>query len=167
MDTVAHIGLLPRTLTSIEWIPVDKLATIITEIIQSEHKTESSRTLVYNLVNPHPASWDSLLETMTSHLGLDGDSDAIVSLAEWIAELERYDRTNLADLASKPALKLLDVFKQCDAGNGDLRFNTRDGIKNSETMRRLACVGPEWMDVWMRQWDMQKDKTRGYRSDRG
>lgn len=51
----------------------------------------------------------------------------MVSLKEWIGRLEGYDRTDVDELVSKPALKLLDLVSEFEAGNDDLVFERGGG----------------------------------------
>ncbi|KAL8728735.1 MAG: hypothetical protein Q9166_005222 [cf. Caloplaca sp. 2 TL-2023] len=151
IKTSKSIGSLPRTLVPVDWIPVDKLAVIVDEIMHVDLEAKNAGARVYNLVNPYPATWESLLATLRNHLGLDGKA-TVVSLTDWIARLNSHDRTDLEELASKPALKLLDLLGEFEAGNAGLVFETTSGVEVSETLRALQSVGPEWMEIWLKQW---------------
>lgn len=37
-------------------------------------------------------------------------------------------------------------------GSEDAELETIDTVSRSETMRGLTAVGPEWMEIWLRQW---------------
>ena len=159
IQTAKAMGMLPGELGPVDWIPVDPLAGMVAEILcadragdimgKGEGKGEGAR--VYNLVNPRVAHWAELLPTLQTHLKLPG-SEAIVPLRQWIQRLETYDRSDVNQLVQKPALKLLDLLKAIEAGDGDLRFETARGREVSGVMRGLGKVGVEWMGVWMRQW---------------
>ena len=152
IKTCASMGKLPGELTDVAWIPVDKLADVISEVIHSDsHTRVADTTRVYNLVNPKAVAWSELIGTIQEHLGLEEPRTAI-SLPDWIAELEKSDRTDLVVLRDKPALKLLNLFAEIQAGNSELAFDTKNGSQVSQTLRRLEAVGPKWMGLWMKQW---------------
>ncbi|KAL8782953.1 MAG: hypothetical protein Q9195_009526, partial [Heterodermia aff. obscurata] len=151
IKTCESMGKVPGELTDVAWIPVDKLADVISEIIHSDSHTRVADTRVYNLVNLKAVAWRELVGTIQEHLGLKGPKTA-VSLLHWIAELEKSDRTDLVALRDKPALKLLDLFAEIQAGNSELAFDTKNGTQASQTMRGLGPVGPKWMGLWMKQW---------------
>lgn len=49
---------------------MDKLAVIVDEIMRAELATKSAEARVYNLVKPHPTSWECLLGVLQRGLGL-------------------------------------------------------------------------------------------------
>lgn len=66
-----HLGVLPDSLGSMEiidWIPVDRLAVIITEILDAmmllPRDDEAAKEQVYNLVNLNVTTWSALLPTV-------------------------------------------------------------------------------------------------------
>ncbi len=104
---------------------------------------------IYNLVNPHPIAWESLLGTLQSHLGHQVD---IVSLRDWINSLLKLDVLDSSELARHPALKLLEIFEEIENGKGSLAFDAEHGVRASKTMATLYTVNPAWMNVWLERW---------------
>lgn len=138
------------SLPVIDWIPVDKLATIIIEIIHSDTTANNAGNAdIYNLVNPHPIAWESLLGTLQSHLGHQVD---IVLLRDWINSLLKLDVLDSSELARHPALKLLEMFEEIENGKGSLAFDAEHGVRASKTMATLDTVNPAWMNIWLEQW---------------
>ena len=69
--------------------------------------------------------------------------------------LEQIDRTDTRQLTSKPALKILDFFRDMEnemKQGRRAKLSTVHGVSASRTMAKLKPVGTEWMEVWLRQW---------------
>ena len=155
IKTAKSVGALPASLVPVEWIPVDRLASVVGEIMHADLAGSGldegkGRARVYNLVNPERVSWGDLVPVLQERLGVE----KVVDLKEWIVMLEQFDGTDLEELSSKPALKLLDLLRDLEAGNGDLVFETRGAMGVSETLRELRAVGDKWMRVWLEQWGL-------------
>lgn len=150
IKTSKSIGYLPDHVLNIDWIPVDKLAATIVEILHFATRTEKS--WVYNIVNPRLAPWGSLLDTIRLRLG---SHVQIIPLHEWINKLEGLDRTNTRALSVWPAIKILDFYRTLDkerSSEEGSRYTTDHGLAASQTMATLAPVSKEWMNIWLDQW---------------
>lgn len=177
-----HLGLLPASLGPMEivdWIPVDVLAQIITELM----KTSTNRTptvvsqatgsaeevtkhhhifsdnhhlelpLVYHTVNPSKILWSDILPSLQSRFSMSVLD--VVPLPSWIDALRRsYSDTD--NVSQNPALKLLDFLedleKQSSAGLEPVVLETINTEKQSQTMAALGPISQEWVDNWIRQW---------------
>ncbi|KAI9046454.1 hypothetical protein LZ554_009203 [Drepanopeziza brunnea f. sp. 'monogermtubi'] len=187
-----HLGLLPTSLgaqDSIAWIPVDLLAQIIVELLLSSSPissptptttattattTSSSTPLTryFNLTNPHPKTWSSLLPTIQSFYAPTHPLQP-VPFTEWVQRLADSAAATTSDSDAKavernPAVKLLDFYRDAsevqaegknDAerkkngnGNGIATMQTANAERESATMSRLGAVGPEWMRLWLEGW---------------
>lgn len=155
IQTAKAMGVLPRELGPVDWIPVDRLAGVVAEIVRGDFRGgeegEGEGARVYNLTNPRVTHWGELLPTLQTHLALPG-TEAIIPLKEWVQRLETYDRSDVNQLVQKPALKLLELLKGIEAGDGELRFETGRAREGSGGMRGLERVGEVWMGGWLRQW---------------
>ncbi|KAL1969482.1 hypothetical protein VTN77DRAFT_8920 [Rasamsonia byssochlamydoides] len=148
-------GRIPRDLGSapVDWIPVDKLATIIIELVASRRGTQSeTRCTAFNLINPHTTAWESLIPAVQRHY----PHIEPVDLATWVSELEEINSTNPseAEVAAKPALKLLDFYRGLLTTEGGLSspIEQRQTKEASATMRNLGPVDQPLMENWLRQW---------------
>ncbi len=56
-------------------------------------------------------------------------------------------------MAKNPGIKLLQWFEQMKAGGEEAELETKETAKRSETLRGLTAVGPEWMEIWLKQWN--------------
>ena len=160
-----YLQMLPDSLDlvspGINYMPVDYCARIVCElseqVVAASTKNRQRKGLVdyYHVVNPHDASWPSLIGCIQEYFGA---SLRIVPLASWIEALDRSsmegDKNRSID--RNPALRLLQWFK--DMAHGQLssgvasRLSTQRATELSQGMRDLRPVSKEWMDLWLRQW---------------
>ncbi len=151
IKTSKSLECLPNYIPDMNWIPVDKLASIIIEIARFAVINDTAWT--YNIVNTTPVPWASLLDIVRKRLGWQ---TKIVDLNEWIRMLERLDRNNTDEVQMHPALKILEFYRGLDSAKvrdgGHQKYCTEHGIAASETMARLEPVCPAWMENWLDQW---------------
>jgi thioester reductase-like protein len=150
LKTSKAMGIIPNTLGAIDWIPIDVLAEIFRDIVHDLRKTE--RATVFNLVNPHKATWEQLLPTVVERWHV-----APVSFSMWVDELKKIERSGQADLHALPALKVLDFFTNMAAdlggsGNRSLEFDTGNGRRASPAMESLRAIDAKAMSTWLDQW---------------
>ena len=162
-----YLGLLPDSLGSmgaINWVPVDVLARIIVQLLNTTYDTSAasySPPLVYNLVNPKVVPWSGLRDTIRTEFG-GPDKIRIVSLTEWVEALERSTEDNHGFVVeSNPATKLLgfwkgasDKSKNISSVDGQVQeeFQVTRLQKDSSQAAGLKAVSPEWMKIWLKQW---------------
>ena len=146
IQTSKAMGCVPDALMDVDWIPADVLARIILDLAHRDH--EGFQT--YNLINPHNREWQTLVPSIQKVLGGE-----MVSLREWIDRLKAVDGNDKAEVAMKPALKILDWFSDVEAGlvggREGIKYATANGTSASGTMRELGPVSEEWMGHWLRQ----------------
>lgn len=141
---------IPASIPDVDWILVNKLASIILELVHTGVETGTPQ--IFNLVNPTSAPWAPLVPPIQKRFGSECQ---VVPLAEWIDILKQVDMNDKEELASKPALKILDFYMDLErAGSvAGLTYDTEHGLAASETMATLAPVSAEWMETWLDQWD--------------
>jgi len=139
IKTSKSLNSLSSYVLDIDWIPVDKLATIILEIVHFAVTTDKAR--IYNV---------------RKRLG---PQIQVVQLAEWIETLERLDGTDPCELTTKPAIKILDFYRRLEgarsrsgSATAGSEYSTAHVIAVSKTMAELAPVNMGWMDIWLNQW---------------
>ncbi|CAJ2500366.1 Uu.00g032190.m01.CDS01 [Anthostomella pinea] len=141
-------------LASVDWVPSDVLASAVGDIATNfagNICSDLSACEVVHLVNPEVRPWEDLLPVMKSRLGVS----QVVSLSDWVAELEQVDVNDKDALRSRPAVKILDFFRDMGQGGGgggggdEAAFSTERASRMSETLRRLGPVRDEWMEKWM------------------
>lgn len=115
----------------------------------AEEPSPPAWTRYHNIVNPKYGSWNSLVPTVIEKLG--GNIEP-VSFAEWFDALQA-TAAKTEDVAKNPGIKLLEWFEQMKAAGEEAELETVETAKRSETLSGLTAVGPEWMEIWLRQWN--------------
>lgn len=80
---------------------------------------------------------------------------SVVSLAEWVEELEHIRNPSPQDLAKRLALKLLSFYQALarNAGAPNAEISVENSKKASRTMASLGPVSLAQMSNWLNQWD--------------
>ena len=103
----------------------------------------------HNVVNPHPGSWEALIPAITKHFD---DKVKPVTFQSWFEALKATaSKTN--DVAKNPGIKLLEFFEQMGNAGGEVVLETQQTVSKSPALGDLRAVGPEWMEIWLNQWD--------------
>ncbi len=164
-----HLRRLPASLASldrIDWVPVNRAADILVELLFAGSSTEQEQgntaTAVYHLVNPTAAAWADLLPTIQACLAQSGTAAEVVAWDAWLAalgasaeEAERQGQGGAGaepDYDANPGLKLLDFYRAATAAPPLPVLGTEATLKHSPTLRSLGAVTPAWMGTWMAQW---------------
>lgn len=149
------LGLLPESMNTIDWIPVDTLASIVRDLVKTGCNETTSR--VYNVINPHVAEWPDMLEAILEHWRSHGLEDVkVVPWEEWLRALNNAAAQS-SDLDQLPAAKISDFFAGL-AGDAEackknrLTYETRKAQTSSITMANLRAIDGDAMRTWMRQW---------------
>lgn len=147
IKTSKSLGLLPRELPPVDWIPINHLAEIILELACSDFKSEEDEK-VYNLVNPRSASWVALLNTIQEHLG---PKIEIAPFTNWLTALKGMQ--GLQDISTMPALKLLGFFQGLEMDRKTVKFETKRALETSKSLAQIESVNSRWMSIWLEQWN--------------
>lgn len=153
VETSKSLQCLPNYIPDLDWIPVDKLATIVTEITRFAVTTDTSQT--YNIVNPSPVPWLSQLDTVKKRLG---PKTKVIELHEWIQMLERLDANDADVIRMHPAIKILNFYRGFESAtvgagkSGSQKYCTAHGTAASESMAGLDSICSSWMENWLNQW---------------
>jgi thioester reductase-like protein len=154
------LGVVPSTIggmDGVDWIPVDILGRIITELISAPKPSASKfakGARVFNLVNPTPAKFADLIPAIKAYFlekyAKDIDNTAF---KEWLELLKSKDASDPKVLEELPALKIVDFFESIK-GEGGMGggFETTGSQEVSASMRDLRPVTGDWMNVWLAQW---------------
>ena len=149
IKTSKSLGYLPNYLPDADWIPVDTLATIILDI--AHFSINNNNSWIYNIVNPHPTAWTSLIDTALERLG---PQIKLLDLSAWIDMLMKVDHSDAREVKEKPAVKIVDFYRECDKGGsmGSVRYRTANAIAASTRMAEIQPVSARWMRIWLDQW---------------
>ncbi|KAL4803729.1 hypothetical protein BDV18DRAFT_162739 [Aspergillus unguis] len=151
LKTSGAIGLVPDELGGfgVDWIPVDTLATIILEVLQTR-LTQPNPNAFFHLTNPVKNSWSSLLPSIQSSLS---NPVTPVAFPTWISTLESIKYPSEDDVTDKPALKLLQFFRALASGQAmGPDISTLRAQKASASMAGLKGVDGALMENWIKQW---------------
>ena len=154
LKTSKSLGILPADGAPADWIPVDILASAIVDFVHDGLAAgHNGPQKVYNVLNPTPVPWSSLLGAILQHLG--PDSPRVVSLSQWIEEVERVDSSDSTQLAKYPAVKILDYFRDLGRTKWQeeplLSYSTKNAVEASNAMRELKPVNEEWIEIWLKR----------------
>lgn len=146
VKTSKALALLPNDLPPIDWIPINKLATAITELML--HDVKTGELEAYNLVNPHPVNWPSLKDFVKASCP-PGTQE--VSLEDWVARLRALPESK-DEADAKPALKIIPFFEEMAKKDTSSPFEVNRSVRASATMASLEPVNEQWLNVWLKQW---------------
>jgi thioester reductase-like protein len=142
----------------VDWVPVDVAAEAITDVLLHRE----SGYAVYNIANPHPISWSSVVEMLQSSsllsAGKQNTSEKMeeVDMKEWVHRLKTLSVTKGAEPTSIPGLKLLHFFENmCDEEEGHVVskvFATEKTRSVSRALRECASMSAEWIEMNMDRW---------------
>ncbi|KAH7400247.1 hypothetical protein BKA64DRAFT_723003 [Cadophora sp. MPI-SDFR-AT-0126] len=148
----AAISKLPSSLgtsDTLDWIPVDILATIILElcVIVGPRNTQSCKKF-FNILNPAQGSWANLLPVIQSFEAVSNAK--VVSWKDWLETLKLASHLLTEDPVILSGAKSLPFFEGLSKKNSKMTIaNTEE---SSDTLATLRPVSKEWMGIWMRQW---------------
>ncbi|KAK5019294.1 putative NRPS-like protein biosynthetic cluster [Cryomyces antarcticus] len=158
--TSKALGRIPAELGLVDWIPVDKLANTIKDLVFAN--IEKASLEVYNLVNPRVSSWSDLVPAVQNfYKELHSSSPAMktIPLDKWVEALERIDLNNRDAVDEMPSIKILDFYKAIGESlstspiSNIAAFDTDNLSRESDTMRNLRSIDRETVTIWLRQWD--------------
>ena len=149
LKTSKSMGLIPNDLQPIDWVPVDLVAKIVTEISLANLNQPTKSPAYYNVVNPRPVPWQLALDLVIQSCGREMQA---VPLSTWVQKLQTFDPSDMHELASKPALKLLKFFSLLSSRRGPpAKYSTTSAVQASETLARLGPVDESMMRTWLDQ----------------
>lgn len=135
------------TVQTLSWLPVNKAADVISEIILVPHPYDS----VYHVENPNRQSWYDMLLILRSELGLD-DSE-LLPMSEWVRAVDDVHEQKPGD---NPAGKLLTFFREDfpRMAGGDIVLGTDRSRAVSQNLRDLDVVCKKdvagYVEFWKR-----------------
>ena len=150
-----HLAALPDFLGSLEeidWVPIDLVSTIVTELALAQPERSRKETEVYHIVNLERTTWRDLLPFIQYQLG---DNIQIVPMATWVQKLRASAESSVSEaaLAKNPAIKLVDFYQGLvDATKTPTQLETRETEKKSATFRNLKAVKEDWLAKWISAW---------------
>lgn len=150
-----RLGCFPTSFPSrdnVDWVPVDKVARVLCEILESatlKLESEAKGTLpVYHVANPHAISWGNIVPWAADTLRLQ-----LVSFEDWLSKLEGCDEP-LEDVDKNPAVKLVEFYREAGKVSATRRMMTWKTAQASKTLREMVPVNQRWLTAWSKQWGL-------------
>ena len=148
LKTSRSIGLIPADLPPVDWISVDIVSKIVTELVLEDVRHSSLTPKYYHVVNPQPVSWREFLPSIEQYCG---PGVQVVPLSQWVEKLRTFDATDVKELSSKPALKTLNFFSLIASCGPTTKYQTSASVRASKTMADLEPVDQALMQIWLGQ----------------
>nr|ARJ54151.1 nonribosomal peptide synthetase [Ramalina conduplicans] len=149
LKTSNSLQLIPSGFPPVDWIPVDVVSKIVAELSLNDIRNSTPTPRYYNVVNPHPVPWQDFIPSLKQSCGPEAQ---VVPLTEWTEKLRQFDANDAAEVASKPALKMLDFYAMMAASaGGAAKYQTQAAVEASETMKGLEPVSASLMAMWVGQ----------------
>ncbi|KAI0401682.1 acetyl-CoA synthetase-like protein [Xylaria palmicola] len=155
INSSVYLGCFPTSFPSrdnIDWLPVDKVARVLVEILESATSTlessAESQLPVYHVANPHAISWSNIVPW-----AIDGLRLKPVSFEEWLGKLDSRDEP-LEDVDQNPAIKLVEFYRRAGRTDVPRRMATWRAAQASRTLREVGPVNKQWMMAWLKQWGL-------------
>jgi hypothetical protein len=130
----------------------DTLSSIMIDIVHTRHRDQSVFPhAVFHLTNYKTASWSSLIPAIQQKYNLEP-----IEFAAWVAELESIQSPSSAEVAAKPALKLLSFYQDfVDETKAALSvaLDVQKTKAASKTMNSLQPISASLMSNWLEQWN--------------
>lgn len=148
LKTSKLIGLIPEDLPAVDWIPVDLVSKIVSELAFADLGNPSQTPRYYHVVNPSPVPWVTYLPFVKQYCG---SASPVVPLSEWVQNLRKMDITNAQQINLCPALKMLNFFSLVASSGPTLKYQTLASKQASKTMTALEPVDESLMRLWLQQ----------------
>lgn len=148
LKTSKSMGLIPADFSPVDWIPVETVSKIITELTFENVRDLSPTPKYYHIVNPQPVPWRVFIPSIERYCGPGAQ---VVPLSQWVKKLRTFDATDSKELSSKPALKMLNFFSSMASGGPTTKYQTSASVQASKTMADLEPVSIALMETWLGQ----------------
>lgn len=121
------------------------------EIIHTRHADQPENpSAVFHLTNPEKTPWSSLIPTIQENYQIEP-----IDFGAWVTELEGVRNPTSADVATTPALKLLDFYRGLVDGSQaamSVDLDVQRAREASARMRVLEPISASLMANWLEQW---------------
>ena len=150
--TSRSMNIVPDDLLPVDWIPIDKVADIIIELLNHDlnlgNSYSNNQLSVYNIVNPQVVKWSDILEPMVQYTGSEAK---VVPLHEWCQRLNASDRTSLVEVEEKPSLKTMGFLDLVTSSCAFQSCATYKAEQASPTLASLEPISAEMLHRWIMQ----------------
>ncbi|TVY83972.1 Non-canonical non-ribosomal peptide synthetase FUB8 [Lachnellula suecica] len=147
VKTSKSLGMLPK-LGNIDWIPVDILVEVISELIHHDLQYSGGKT--YNLVNPRSANWEDIPEPFRACCGSE---TKVVSVHEWLQEIKKLEFGESAT-TQLPMVKMLDSIELLlnPHETGSVAYEKDQAVEASPTFANTPRITSAMVVKWIQEW---------------
>ncbi|KAI1437361.1 acetyl-CoA synthetase-like protein [Xylaria sp. CBS 124048] len=147
LRTAKSLRRMPDDLGHADWLPIDTAATMLQAFILRPAERAAQ---VYNLYPPHPAPWSLVCDLARDELGVDDR----VPLQTWVKALRDIRDPKPSDVATLPALKILEYFESIasPAGTAAVSFATEKALRVSQV--DVPPLDKETLRRWIQGWNL-------------
>ena len=143
------LGAVPASIgagAAVDWIPVDVLGRIVSELADDVAKRGAGAAVVYNVVNPKTTSWEDLLPAVKAVV------PEVVPPGEWVAKLRASRDAGARNLDQNPGVKLVDFYAQTFLSSGGDRpavtIEKQNLLWGRKTAGNLGPIKPGNLAKW-------------------
>ncbi|KAI0387834.1 hypothetical protein F5Y04DRAFT_286810 [Hypomontagnella monticulosa] len=140
------LRMIPAKVAMIDWVPVDVVATMLSEIALIP--PTSTEAQVYNISNPIPQDWDMMVSVLQEMLGIT----TTVSFGEWVQKLRDIIDPSADKIAEMPALKMLDYYASLDQIGANAAYATGKATKVSRV--EIPQIDKQMLKDWLEGWKL-------------
>ncbi|KAJ5673778.1 hypothetical protein N7462_009217 [Penicillium macrosclerotiorum] len=143
-------GLVPSDVAEIDWIPVDQVSQIVTEISLKETHDEETGTpfvQVYNVIHSRPVPFVQFADALAGCIS----SSRKVGFHQWVDHLAGLMPNKLSKDAEAEKTRILHFF-QAIVQEQYPKFTLSKAKAASVTMASMEPIGQEMLTKWCKQW---------------
>lgn len=149
IKSAQNLGAWPDLSGDVLWVPVDHIASAMTELIHVEDALEDTSVpnAVYHIEHPIGRAWKDYIPLMTKELGIP--ADRVISVKDWVNEV----KISKLDRSSNPAALFGDFFStyyvplMCGRA-----LDSKQSRADSKTMAELGPISDEVMKLYIDAW---------------
>ncbi|EJT96904.1 acetyl-CoA synthetase-like protein [Dacryopinax primogenitus] len=164
VKTAERLGVLPALPGHVSWVPIDKAAQSILDVLHSSTFGQKAECQCLHLGHPNPIEWDHIMKPIADKL-----CARLVPFAEWFSQLAAAAEDS-TQVKHNPAIKLLDFYRL--VATGAARAQQSGTKREAMNIPDLECVkarassvildgleplGKEDVERWCRYW-----RARGF-----
>jgi thioester reductase-like protein len=142
------IGYLPR-LRNIDWIPINNLVEVILELLHDNIVKKQCET--YNLVNPRPITWSTLLRPLLNYCG---PQSKVISGEEWLEKVKEVDFSGMMirDLPLASVRETFTLFMH-ESEKHERKYEMSKALSASPALAKISPISEELLEIWIKQWN--------------
>ncbi|KAF2441511.1 hypothetical protein P171DRAFT_523500 [Karstenula rhodostoma CBS 690.94] len=146
IKTSKALGALPTRVAPVDWIPVDALATQISDVVA--HTSTTVGYHIFNMVHPNVDPWGMFLDVLHNRFSVNAEK---ISLPEWLERLEEKANLDPADHKKYIALRFSDFLRSMEDGRENMLSRSENTAKVSQL--HIAPLTEDMLADWLKGWE--------------